>query len=148
LIEAIVQFDAQAGLCLRKHAHRDESLVWFWLPIAKVRCGGKKEDECMSERMGRLWQGVALFAMGALVGAVLLGGGSFALSEIGDGAQAQTSQTWETKVFDEMRFNLGATGVVDPDVYFNDWLHTIPRECHVETVEGALGNFLAYYSCP
>lgn len=93
----------------------------------------------MGERVGRIWQGVALFAVGVLVGAVLLGG--IALPGItGESVEAQGSATWQVQQFNTP---------VRPDsariVEIQDWVESLPAECDLV----ASPNFNWYfYRCP
>ena len=54
----------------------------------------------MGKRIGNVSrQGVVLFVLGVLVGALLVGDGSLALSESSEGVQAQGVNTWQSKAW-------------------------------------------------
>jgi len=100
----------------------------------------------MGERVGKVSrQGVVLFALGVLVGALLLGGGSFTLPGSGDDARAQSEERWRTRIFQDALLNVGPTG--NPDRFLNDWIETLPAECDFGTIEGGRGDLLVYYRC-
>jgi hypothetical protein len=93
----------------------------------------------------RHWTAV-VFLAGALCGALMLGGGVVVLERTGQDAQAQSAETWQTKSFDAPYWNEGFVSP-DPDRNFDDWLHTLPASCDVETIDGSSG-ILVYYRCP
>jgi len=108
----------------------------------------------MGERIGRVSrQGVVLFALGVLVGALLLGGGSFALPWSEDGAQAQDDRMWQSKSW---RGEVGPGGVhinsrgdpADPERFFDDWVETLPVECDLGPIFETGFDVTIAYRCP
>jgi hypothetical protein len=81
-------------------------------------------------------QAIALFISGVLVGALLLGGGSFNLPWSGDGAQAQNANTWQMEL---MRGNF------EQDV--PQWITSLPAACDL-VVDPNVGARIFYYRCP
>jgi hypothetical protein len=104
------------------------------------RCCGEEEGDCTGERVGKAWQGITLFAVGVLMGMVLLGRGTFTLPVIGDDARAQ-DETWKMEIF---------TSDPADDVWagdlFAEWIQSVPDTCDVETL--AESRVVAYYRCP
>lgn len=83
---------------------------------------------------------IAVFVVGVLVGAVLLGGGVFALQSFGSEAEAQGGATWQLQVIEPKRI---ADTVVIEDI--EDWVTALPAECDlVPSVQGDL----FFYRCP
>lgn len=107
----------------------------------------------MGERIGRAWQGVALFTVGVLVGALVLGGGSFALPVIGDDAKAQGAATWQSKAWHgeigpgEVEINYGQSAP-DPEAFLNDWVETLPAECDLGPIFQTRFDTAVMYRCP
>jgi hypothetical protein len=109
------------------------------------RCGSKEEGDHVGERIGGVSRGAVLFAVGVLVGMLLLGGGAFTLPWNSEDARAQSSEKWRTQIFEDALLHVTSPG--DPDRFLNDWIETLPAECDLGTIEGERGDILVYYRC-
>jgi hypothetical protein len=109
----------------------------------------------VGERVGRTWQGVALFAVGGLLGALLLGSGSISLPGMGDDAQAQGASTWSLATFsycehcpDPDFYSPLDPETRQPGVRISEVVGEIPSSCQVEPLVLADGSQIALFvSC-
>lgn len=91
---------------------------------------------------------VFIFLVGMLCGAMLLGGGVFALQHFGDDVQAQSSATWQV-VGGPEGFSIGNWGAGQgPDVSLDEWIEIVPVECDIQTIARGVSVVSAYYRCP
>lgn len=88
---------------------------------------------------------LGVFAVGVLAGALLLGGGVFALQTFGSSAEAQSGATWQTKYWNEGRINNGVT-TPNPERYLDDWVNALPVECDFLFAGDARN--VVFYRCP
>lgn len=90
---------------------------------------------------------LAVFVVGVLAGALLLGGGVFALQTFGGDAGAQSGATWQTKGWSP-EIGLGMYNMdrysPDPEAFVDDWIRTLPAECDLV----ALDDYQLAYRCP
>ena len=90
---------------------------------------------------------IAMFVIGVLAGALLLGGSVFALQSFGDDVEAQSGATWQTKGW-TFEIGLGMYNMdrynPNPDQFVDDWVRTLPAECDLVT----LGEYQLAYRCP
>lgn len=88
---------------------------------------------------------IAVFVVGVLVGAVLLGGGGFALQAFGDEAEAQGGATWQYQYWSDTKLN-GGDFEPNPDVFIDDWVQELPAECDFQFLGDARN--VIFYRCP
>ena len=90
---------------------------------------------------------IAMFVIGVLAGALLLGGSVFALQSFGDDVEAQSGATLQTKGW-TFEIGLGMYNMdrynPNPDQFVDDWVRTLPAECDLVT----LGEYQLAYRCP
>lgn len=89
---------------------------------------------------------LAVFIVGILCGAVLLGGSLFTLQAWSSNAQAQDEPaTWQVQYWSDVAINNGDL-TPDPDRYIDDWVRALPSECDIVPM-GDVRNVL-FYRCP
>lgn len=97
---------------------------------------------CMRSRL------IAVFLVGILFGAVILGGGLFSLQNAGPNVQAQGDETWNV-AGDAEGFNIADWGTGrGAQVSLDEWIESVPASCDIQTIAKGMSFVSPYYRCP